>query len=516
MSEFDNKNGRDGKDAFEVDSVPVEKAQEKTWSDPAQPNQPVQQPYQSGQPVQPQAQPYQQGRPVQPGQQPYYQPQSNYHSSVQPAQPNQASPYYRPAEPSVTGTQNSSYYPGTGGGEPPQDEPKKRSRTFRVMAGVVCVCVVVALSGIVYALSGGSDDNGLAGADDATTNADGTSEGLSINDSPQAADAVGDELTTVGVVKKVKDACVGITVKNGGNDFFSSSGTTTSEGSGILMREDTEKGLTYVVTCAHVISDANSTYLVSLNDGTEYEAQLVGYDSQTDVGVLSINATGLTIAEFGDSDSLQQGQTVIAIGNPGGSAYANSVTQGVVSAIDRPISSTIGYSTKCIQHDAAINPGNSGGPLFNSYGQVVGINSSKIASSEYEGMGFAVPSNTVQNIVNSLIANGYVEGRAQIGIQYTPISSYQQYAQLIQAGVPEGAVVIVSINEDSALRSTEVKQYDIITSMDGQELTDSDMVTSLLSEMSPGDNVELGIARVGDNNEISTFTVTITLQEATN
>lgn len=405
-------------------------------------------------------------------------------------------------------------------GAPPIMQPprKKKSRAGVIIACILAICMMFGGVGIALAFQDKGDNGGTTNSGNNDTNS-GNSAQLDIKNSPTASDTKdnSEELSVVGLVNKVEASCVGITVKTTSttNGLYGNLGesTSTGEGSGVLILEDASKGLTYVVTCAHVIDTAGSSFTVTLDDGTEYEGTLVGYDAQTDIGVLSIQATGLTIAEFGDSDALQKGQSVIAIGNPGGSAYANSVTEGIVSAIDRPVQSSIGYKTNCIQHTAPINPGNSGGALFNMYGQVIGINSSKISSTEYEGMGFAVPSQTAKEVVNSLIARGYVAGRAQLGIKYNSLSNYQNYAQLVASGISEGAIVIASINEESAFNGTDVQQYDIITGVNGTKMTSTDILTSALSNASPGDTMALEMARV-ENGRLNTYTVTVTLIES--
>ena len=279
-------------------------------------------------------------------------------------------------------------------------------------------------------------------------------------------------------------------------------------------------GKTYIMTAAHVISDGNS-FKVKLNNGDEYDATMVGYDSQTDIGVLSIKKTGLTVASFGNSDKIDVGEDCIAIGCPGGLEFMNSVTKGIVSALDRPVKSSIGYNNKCIQVDAAINPGNSGGALFNMQGQVIGINSSKIASTDYEGMGFAVPSNTAVDTANSLIKNGYVAGRAKLGIQYNTLSNYNNANSILSAleqkgfKDAEGTMVIQEISDDSDLKNSKVQQYDMIVAVNGKTMTSTDILTSVLSESSPGDSITLTIARI-DGNSIKTFDVKCKLIESKN
>ncbi len=275
---------------------------------------------------------------------------------------------------------------------------------------------------------------------------------------------------------------------------------------------------TYILTCAHVISDGSS-FTVTLNNGDEYDATMVGYDNQTDIGVLRITATGLKVAQFADSDSAVVGEQVVAIGCPGGLEFMNSVTGGYISAVARPVSSSIGYDQECIQTDAAINPGNSGGALFNMQGQIIGVNSSKIASTEYEGMGFAVPSNTAIATANSLIKVGYVAGRAQIGITYTSIDNYSNASAILSAleelgyADANGTMVINEVNADSDLANKDVHEYDMIVAVNGTTLTSSDIMTSTLADSNPGDTIKLTIARI-ENNRITTFDVDCVLSES--
>ena len=197
----------------------------------------------------------------------------------------------------------------------------------------------------------------------------------------------------------------------------------------------------------------------------------------------------------------------------------NSVTTGIVSALDRPVSSSIGYNNECIQTDAAINPGNSGGALFNMKGQVIGINSSKIASTDYEGMGFSVPSNTAVKTANSLKKNGYVEGRAKLGIKYNNITNASNASAILAALEQEGykdaqgAMIIGEIDEDSDLKNKDVREYDMIVAVNGKTMTSTDVLTNVLSKSSPGDTITLTIARI-ENNRIKTFDVKCKLIES--
>ncbi len=407
----------------------------------------------------------------------------------------------------------------------PKKEKKKSktSTTVKVIAIILAACIVIAGIAIGVSLgSTGSSDSSSSSSDEEY------SDQIETKDQDEVAtkDADGD-YTVAGVAAKCMDSCVGISVYaevssyynyffNYGNDSAGEE-QLYSEGSGVLMLESS--GKTYVMTCAHVISEG-SRFVVTLNDGTECDATVIGYDSQTDIGVLTIDKTGLSIAEFADSDSCVVGEEVVAIGCPGGVDFMNSVTHGCISALDRPIASSIGYDYECIQTDAAINPGNSGGALFNMQGQVVGINSARIASTDYENIGFAVPSNTAVNTANSLINVGYVTGRAKIGITYTNIENYSNADSILSAlekqgyKDAEGAMVINEVNSDSDLANKDVRQYDIIIAVDGKTLTDTDIMTSALAEKSPGDTITLTFARV-ENNSIDIFDIECKLIEST-
>ena len=402
--------------------------------------------------------------------------------------------------------------------------PQKKNKTTMIICIVIAICAAIAVVGLVASATSKS------GSDSKETTTAGSSAQVKTEEqeSVPTKDNSGN-YTVAGVAQNNMDSCVGITVYSQASSYSSFYGygsdgnsssdgnqTKSSEGSGVLMLED--GGKTYVMTCAHVIS-GGSSFTVTLNDGTEYDASMVAYDSQTDIGVLSINATGLKIATFANSDSVAVGEQVVAIGCPGGIEFMNSVTSGYVSAIDRPVSSKIGYDNKCIQTDAAINPGNSGGALFNMQGQVIGINSSKIASTEYEGMGFAVPSNTAVSTANSLIKSGYVEGRAKLGITYSNISSYSNASAILSAlsekGYKDanGTMVIGEVSSDSDLANKDIKQYDMIVAVNGTTMTDTDVMTSVLSDSKPGDTIKLTIARI-ENNQIKTFDVECKLVES--
>ena len=456
-----------------------------------------------------------------------------------PEQNNQNGGYYVPPTEQKNNYQN--YYQPNQYSAPPQfnaqnipyKKPKKKNKALVWIIILIFVCACVGFGGLVMSARLLSNDSGSSSSKESTSQSqekddepdDSASANVVISDKAAKTDDSGN-LTAAGVAEKSKASCVGITVYtqqsaysyfyNYGQQSNSGEKVASGEGSGVIMSES--KGKTYIMTCAHVIADGSS-FTVTLDNDKEYEATMVGYDSQTDIGVLSIEATGLSVAQFGDSGDIEVGEECVAIGCPGGLTFKNSVTKGIVSALDVPVSSSIGYNNECIQVDAAINPGNSGGALFNMQGQVIGINSSKIASTEYEGMGFAVPSNTAVETANSLIKNGYVAGRAKVGIEYNSLANYNSANAILNALEKEGfkdaqgTMVIQTITSDSDLNNHDVKKYDMIVAIDGETLTSTDVFTSALSKKKPGDTVTLSMARI-ENNSLKTFEVKCKLIES--
>ncbi len=255
-----------------------------------------------------------------------------------------------------------------------------------------------------------------------------------------------------------------------------------SQGSGIIISADG-----YVVTNAHVINNSRTAYIIQVvtSDGKTYNAGVVGYDTRTDIAVLKMdNAKNLKPATFGDSSKITLGEDIIAIGNPGGLDYQNSITKGVVSATERELSSA--SLVKYIQTDAAINPGNSGGPIVNMYGQVIGIATAKIVSEQFEGMGFAIPSTDAKTIVDNIIKNGYVAGRVKIGITGLEIDSLTAS----QYDVPRG-IQIESISADGPCADSGLKAKDIITEVDGQKIESFTDIYRILEQHKPDDKVKI-------------------------
>lgn len=407
--------------------------------------------------------------------------------------------------PGSDGTYHYSYTNGGNQYQPPKKT--KKSGTGKKIAAVILALVIVLASvgiGTVIGKKNALDSTGSGNSEAEKT----TSDSAEVKIEGVANSTVSSESSPgVIVAEKARSSVVGVVV-------YDSTGALYGEGSGVVMGTGKSGKLTYIITCAHVISDKGvKSCGVLLEDGTVYDAKIVGYDERTDIGVISVEKTNLTAASFGDSSTLKVGETVYAIGNPGGSEYYGSVTDGIVSAVDRSITST--YTMEVIQHTAAISPGNSGGALVNSQGQVIGINSSKIADTDYEGMGFAVPIATAKPIVESIIEYGYVPNRPKLGISYASVTNYQLYSMVVQIkGLPKGSLIIANISDDSSLSGTKVQTGDMIVAVNGKDMTTSDVLLDVIDKSNVGDNLTLKICRINARTyEISSFEVTAKLVE---
>lgn len=306
-------------------------------------------------------------------------------------------------------------------------------------------------------------------------------------------------LTAAEVYKKVIPSVVGVVQYQ-----YSSSMEATGSGSGVIISSDG-----YIITNAHVVDKAEAVKVI-LNNQEEYEARIIGSDKQTDIAVLKIEASNLTAAELGDSNAAEVGEDVYALGNPGGLKLQSSITEGIISGLNRSVVlSETGYTMTLIQTSAAINPGNSGGALANEYGQVIGITNSKLVSTSYEGVGFAIPSATAIDVAKQLMAQGYVSGRAILGITGRTIDSMtaRYYS------VPQG-VMIATIDETGAFGGTEAQAGDIITSLGGETITSMEDVSAFLAKHSAGDQVEAKLYRFSTQRQNDAeITITITLAE---
>jgi len=267
--------------------------------------------------------------------------------------------------------------------------------------------------------------------------------------------------------------------------------TQTATGSGIILTADG-----YVMTNNHVVEEATKI-TVTLWDGKEYEAKLVGADENTDIAVVKINATGLTPAEFGDSDQLIVGENAIVIGNPLGQTFAETLTAGYISATERTLTIDNTMMT-LIQTDAAVNPGNSGGPLINSRGQVVGVINSKISEEDVEGIGFAIPSNIALQITNDFIKYGYVASRPMLGISVQSVSDEQAAYYNIEAGITVKEVV-----EGSCAAKGGIKAGDKIIAFNGVTVSTSAELNYQKSKYKVGDVVTVTVERNGQKSDLT-------------
>ena len=386
---------------------------------------------------------------------------------------------------------------------PKPEAPKKSSKGKKtgliIAVVIICVCFLISVGIIVGTLVSGGDYKQPTG-DDTQLN---LIEGIVGNDEVVTD---GEKLSAKQIYKKVHESSVGILV------YSSNQQRVYSEGTGIVMSTNSDNTVTYIITCAHVIDVKNPKIIVQTADGTQYDGTVVGVDAKTDIGVVRVSSTDLKSAEFADSSSVEVGDTVYAIGNPGGMQFFGSFTNGMVSAIGRPVDSPVGYEVACIQHTAPINPGNSGGALVNEYGQVIGINSSKIASEDYEGMGFAVPSTTVKEIVDELIKNGVVTNRPVLGVQVALSSQNQTYSIIVKVNnLPTGSVIIDTIMNGSDLKNKGVKEGDMIIKVNGEDMETQDVLLDAIEKSKVGDTITLTICRVDSEYNISTFDVDVKL-----
>lgn len=446
----------------------------------------------------------------------YYRQSPNFYQSQPPKQSQNPYPY--------SGQQNSSPYqsPYSTPYIPPQPPKRGKHRTgLKILIISLAIIIPGTLIGVLFVVLGiipsDNDDSLKYKAPDEYSYYVPENSWLQTSEAPDvSANPDGPQIETastpedsdnkeaVTAYNKVSPSVVGIISYPAGTDYTI---TESGEGSGIIISSDG-----YIATNSHVIDDSKDTgILVKLSTGEEYIGAVLGFDKRTDLAVVKIDAENLPIAEFADSDKIVIGQNAYAIGNPGGLQFSNSLTSGTVSAINRTISSS--DAVKYIQTDAAINPGNSGGALINSYGQVIGINTSKLVAEEYEGMGFAIPSNTVISIVNNIIQNGYVKGRAYLGITASPWTTYAAKKNDTPVGVK-----IETLSDKNVFKGSSVMVGDIITEIEGKNITDLTSMFDAIDAHKPGDSVTIKLFRMKEyssDGKAFSYSVTVTLLEDT-
>ena len=475
-----------------------------------QSEQPMQQP-QAEQPAQaPQSeQPMQQPQAEQPAQAPQSEQPMQQPQNEQPAQaPQSEQPQAEePRTPFQTPVQHPEFRQAqqqTGFGEvPPMSQKphtpknKKHSRGLALgLCGVAAACLLFAGGAVVGNMAFGGHANSDSGTSASTSDSAPT---LQINSKPESDSSnssdnydTADGMAGEDIYKKVNPSVVSV---------ISTTAEGTGSGSGVIMSKDG-----YIITNNHVVDGAQSVS-VQLSDGTSLDAEIIGTDEQTDLAVIKVTPTSdLSAAEFGDSDELEPGEYAYAIGSPGGVQFANTITGGRISAINRDLTVNDRVMT-LIQTDASINNGNSGGALINKYGQVVGITSAKLSGNAFgsatvEGMGFAIPINTAKDIVDELIQNGYVSGRPSIGITGQNV----EFADGKVSGVQ-----VYSIDSRAKAASEGLQVGDVITAVDGTPTPDMDKVNELKQDEKAGDKLTLSVYRISTG---KTLNITITLTDS--
>ncbi|MCD7847464.1 MAG: trypsin-like peptidase domain-containing protein [Oscillospiraceae bacterium] len=391
-----------------------------------------------------------------------------------------------------------------------KEKKEKSTRTpWGAMIALALVCAILGggIGASVTALV--ATDNSVVST---SSNADvsSTISGTVINTSSHSNEVVlneveaGEEMTAAEVYANNVNATVGITTSITTN-YWGYTTTSAASGSGFIVSSDG-----YILTNYHVVEDSDSI-TVSLYNGESYTAALVGYDESNDIAVLKIEAEGLSTVTLGDSDALNVGDSVVAIGNPLGE-LTFSLTAGVVSALNRSVTLSSGSTMDLIQTDCAINSGNSGGALFNMYGEVIGITNAKYSSSSsseasIDNIGFAIPINTVKDIVYSIIETGTYE-KSYIGVTVTDVTTSVYYS----TGLTSGAVVY-SVTEGAPADEAGLQVGDIITKADDTEITSASSLSSYVGSLEVGDELVLEVYRDGETRVI-VVTVGSTTQSA--
>jgi serine protease Do len=404
-----------------------------------------------------------------------------------------------PVTPFSMGSSSSYYAPPQGSGAP---KKQRKKGAGKIVALALCCSLVGGAVGAggVYAATRLTGANATS-ASAASTILEGERAAAVLNVAQIDTSKV---MTPAEVYAANVNSTVGITTSITTN-WWGYQTTSAASGSGFILTEDG-----YILTNYHVI-EGSSSITVTLYDDTSYEATLVGYDESNDIAVLKVDATGLAPVVLGDSDDLNVGDTVVAIGNPLGE-LTFSLTQGAVSALNRQVTLSSDLTMDLIQTDCAINSGNSGGALFNLYGEVIGITNAKYSSSgssseaSIDNIGFAIPINSVRSIVQSIIEKGYIS-KPYIGVYYSDVDEKSQ-----AYGLPQGAS-IESVVEGSAAETAGLQANDIITAVNDTQITCGSDLADAVGAVSPGDVLTLTVYRQGQTIQL-TLTVGEQIQSA--
>ena len=380
--------------------------------------------------------------------------------------------------------------------EPPRKRGRRKSSpvnlTRRSLALLIALCVLV------------SGAAGFGGAALAGAVFDGSGEQVSSSPSKTGSsksagytleDATGSNLTVQEITSAARSSVVEITTENVMSDMWMQQYVAEGAGSGVIISGDG-----YIITNNHVI-DGASKIKVTTADGKEYEAELVGTDSNTDVAVLKVDASGLTPAVYGNSDQLAVGDLAVAIGNPLGE-LGGTVTAGIISALDRQLSLD-GKSMTLLQTDSSINPGNSGGGLFNDDGQLIGIVVAKSSGSDVEGLGFAIPINTAAEVAQQLIDQGYVSGQPSTGMTYTEASGQGNGLDSFFSGGQTSTNVYIYSIEGKNAKAAGFQPGDMVYAIDGTVITSFNELSSIITSHEVGDKITYTIVRNGRTMDIS-------------
>ena len=391
----------------------------------------------------------------------------------------------------------------SGGATPPPAQPqnaapaapkkpkKNAGKAAKSIVALVLAAAMGFMGGFVGARFGGGSKvviQQVERSDSAAADSESAAEGTSVSSG----------MTTAQVAKTVSPSVVVITTEQvvySQWSWYGQSQVESGAGSGVVISSDG-----YILTCAHVVSGA-SNITVTIGD-TDYPATVVGEDDTSDVAVLKIDATDLTPATVGNSDSLAVGESVLAVGNPLGE-LGGTVTSGIVSALNRSVTIQGTSSTNTmslIQMDASVSPGNSGGGLFNMNGELIGLVNAKSSSSDAEGLGFAIPINDAIKVAQDLLENGYVSGRPYMGITYLAVTDAQTAAQL---NVTAYGVYVVDVVQGGPADKAGLKTGDRIVSIDGTEIAQKDDLGTLIQQHAAGDTLSITVAREGQMQTVS-------------
>ena len=408
----------------------------------------------------------------------------------------------------------------------PADNKKQRTGKVSVAALIVCMLITALVGGAVggYLVQGPAAVKAPAAISSAATPAAQTSTAAA---TAKPSTALVTQVASDGTYTKAQiialaaPSIVGIDVSGTGTDALGRTAQTQGSASGIIVTTDG-----YIITNNHVVDGAKTIKVYLQNNDTPYEAKLIGTDSRSDLAVIKIDAQNLTPVTMGDSDKLVVGEDVIAIGNPLGE-LKGTATSGMVSALSRDITID-GQEMTLLQTDAAINPGNSGGGLFNAQGQLIGVVNAKIASSETEGLGFAIPINTAKTVISDLMDKGYVTGRAYLGV-YTQNVAVQSgsvdgnngnngngnnndFFNMFGIGQDQGnvetRVQVAQVVTGSAAEKAGIKTGDLIVKVNDTKITNGSELAKAIGAYKPGDTAKITIERDSKEQEL-----TVTFQE---